>query len=219
MGKNMKSSPTGYSGTPLPRKLGFKSRMRVLAVNAPPHFRGLLSEAPADLAWLPRLAAFDCAVAFATSVSDLRTSFTKLEPKLAQDGMIWIACPKKASGMKTELDENVVRDIGLDVGLIDIKVCAIDATWSGLKFVRRVRDRMKWRAANPVAWHLESSSPRKRGSSGVREKDAGFPPPIKAFQGRLFAGMTSWLMVVSSRFSPESPTLRATRLRGERAAR
>lgn|SRR5450755_2393983 len=110
--------------------------MRVLAVNAPPHFRGLLSEAPADLAWLPRLAAFDCAVAFATSVSDLRRSFSRLEPKLAQDGMIWIAWPKKASGVQTDLNENIVRDIGLDVGLVDIKVCAIDATWSGLKFVR-----------------------------------------------------------------------------------
>lgn len=138
----MKPLPPGYSGTPLPRKLGLKSRMRLLAVNAPPHFRGLLSEAPADLVWLPRLAAFDCAVAFANSVSDVRATFIKLEPKLAQDGLIWIAWPKKASGMKTDLAENIIRDIGLDVGLVDIKVCAIDATWSGLKFVRRVRDRV-----------------------------------------------------------------------------
>jgi len=57
--------------------------------------------------------------------------------------MIWIAWPKKASGVQTDLNENIVRDIGLDVGLVDIKVCAIDATWSGLKFVRRVRDRVK----------------------------------------------------------------------------
>jgi hypothetical protein len=139
----MKPLPTGYSGTPLPGKLGLKSRMRVLAMNAPPHFRGLLSDAPSDLVWLARVAGFDCAIAFATSVSNLRASFIKLEPKLAQDGMIWIAWPKKASGMKTDLDENVVRDIGLDIGLVDVKVCAIDATWSGLKFVRRVRDRVK----------------------------------------------------------------------------
>jgi hypothetical protein len=117
--------------------------MRVLAWNAPPQFRALLSDAPADLAWLARLAAFDCAVAFATSVSDLRAIFTKLEPKLSQDGMIWIAWPKKAAAVKTEVDENLVRDTGLAAGLVDIKVCAIDATWSGLKFVRRVRDRIK----------------------------------------------------------------------------
>jgi hypothetical protein len=117
--------------------------MRVLAWNAPPHFRALLSDAPADLGWLARLAAFDCAVAFATSGSDLRAIFTKLEPKLSQDGMIWIAWPKKAAAAKTEIDENLVRDTGLAAGLVDIKVCAIDATWSGLKFVRRARDRIR----------------------------------------------------------------------------
>jgi hypothetical protein len=123
--------------------LGLKSRMRVLAVGAPPRFRDLLSGAPADLIWLPRLGAFDCALAFATTASDLRKTFARLEPKLAQDGMIWIAWPKKASEMKTELDESIVRHIGLDAGLVDVKVCAIDATWSGLKFVRRVRDRVR----------------------------------------------------------------------------
>jgi hypothetical protein len=139
----LKPPPTGYSGTPLPRKLGLKPGMRVLALNAPPHFRALLADAPADLAWLARAAPFDCAVAFAKSGSELRSIFIKLEPKLAQDGMIWIAWPKKAAAMKTDLHENLVRDIGLDAGLVDIKVCAIDATWSGLKFVRRVRDRIK----------------------------------------------------------------------------
>ncbi len=127
----------------MPRKLGLKPGMRVLAWNAPPHFRALLSDAPAGLAWLARLAAFDCAVAFATSDSALRAIFTKLEPKLSQDGMIWIAWPKKAAAVKTEIDENLVRDTGLAAGLVDIKVCAIDATWSGLKFVRRVRDRIE----------------------------------------------------------------------------
>ncbi len=117
--------------------------MRVLALNPPAHFRALLADAPADLAWLPHVALFDCAVAFAKSAKELRTIFTKLEPKLAQDGMIWVAWPKKAAAMKTDLDENLVRDIGLDAALVDIKVCAIDATWSGLKFVRRVRDRVK----------------------------------------------------------------------------
>jgi hypothetical protein len=139
----LKPAATGYSGTPLPQKLGLKSRMRVVGMNAPQHFRALLAAAPSDLVWLPRLAAFDCAVAFATSAYEVRASFAKLEPKLAQDGMIWISWPKKAAAVKTDLDENVVRNIGLDVGLVDVKVCAIDTTWSGLKFVRRVRDRVK----------------------------------------------------------------------------
>jgi hypothetical protein len=139
----LKPPPAGYSGTPLPRKLGLKPAMRVLALNAPQHFRALLADAPADLDWLPRLASFDCAVGFATSAKELRAVFTKLEPNLAQDGMIWIAWPKKAAAMKTDLDENLVRDIGLGAGLVDIKVCAIDAIWSGLKFVRRVRDRVR----------------------------------------------------------------------------
>ena len=100
-GETLKStSPRGYSGTPLSQKLGLKSRMRVLATAAPQHFRELLSGAPTDIVWLPRLGAFDCAVAFATTASDLRRTFTRLEPKLARDGMIWIAWPKKASGIE-----------------------------------------------------------------------------------------------------------------------
>jgi hypothetical protein len=78
-----------------------------------------------------------------TTPSDLGKTFARLEPKLAPDGMIWIAWPKKASDVKTELNENIVRRTGLDAGLVDVKVCAIDATWSGLKFVRRLRDRVK----------------------------------------------------------------------------
>jgi hypothetical protein len=140
---DLKPQAAGYSGTPLPRKLGLKPGMRVLGMNPPAHFRALLADAPGDLGWLARVADFDCAIAFVTSTKELRAIFTKLEPKLAQDGMIWIAWPKKAVAMKTDLNENLVRDSGLDAGLVDIKVCAIDSTWSGLKFVRRVRDRVK----------------------------------------------------------------------------
>ena len=138
-----KPSPTGYSGTPLAKKLGLKGGMRVLEVDAPAHFRALIADAPADVIWLARTAPFDFGIAFATSAASVRAAFAKLEPKLAQDGMVWISWPKKASAVKTDLDENVVREIGLDAGLVDVKVCAIDATWSGLKFVRRLRDRIK----------------------------------------------------------------------------
>lgn len=137
----VRSASAGYSGTPLPAKLGLKPAMRVLTINAPPGWKLLLAGAPADLVWLPRLSDFDCAIAFATRGKELTAAMDKLEPRLAQNGMIWAAWPKKASGAATDLAEDGVRRIGLTIGLVDVKVCAIDATWSGLKFVRRLKDR------------------------------------------------------------------------------
>ena len=131
---------TGYSGTPLPSKLGLKAGMKFVALNAPPNLDSLLAGAP-DLQRLTRVASFECALAFAASERTLSAHFSKLAPKLLDAGMIWIAWPKKSSGVATELTEDVVRRAGLAAGLIDVKVCAIDATWSGLKFVRRLRDR------------------------------------------------------------------------------
>jgi hypothetical protein len=136
-------NPAGYSGTPLPAKLGLKSGQRVLAVNAPAHFAALVAGAPPDIDWLPRLSAFDVALVFVADRAALAHELGRLNAKLPDAGMIWVAWPKKASGVSTELTENIVRAVGLDVGLVDVKVCAIDATWSGLKFVRRLRDRKK----------------------------------------------------------------------------
>jgi len=136
----VKTASAGYSGTPLPQKLGLKSGMRFVALNAPPNLDALLAGAP-DLQHLSRAATFDCALAFTTTGRVLASLVGKLEPKLVDTGMIWIAWPKKASGVATELTEGVVRKAGLAAGLVDVKVCAIDGTWSGLKFVRRLRDR------------------------------------------------------------------------------
>jgi hypothetical protein len=130
----------GYSGTPLPQKLGLKSGMRFLALNAPPELDLILAGAP-DLQRLTRIAAFDCALAFATTERVLAALFTALPPRLGDAGMIWVAWPKKTSNVATDLTEDVVRRAGLPARLVDVKVCAIDATWSGLKFVRRLRDR------------------------------------------------------------------------------
>ena len=132
----------GYSGTPLPAKLGLKSGQRVLAVNPPAHLPDLLSGAPVDLNWLHRATAFDVALVFVTDRATLSREFRRLAPKLPDAGMIWIAWPKKTSGVVTELTEDIVRETGLAAELVDVKVCAIDATWSGLKFVRRLRDRV-----------------------------------------------------------------------------
>ena len=131
----------GYSGTPLPAKLGLKPGQRVLAVNPPAHLSDLLADAPADLHWLTRIAAFDVALVFVADRATLVREFRRLAPKLADAGMVWIAWPKKTSGVVSDLSEDIVRATGLAAGLVDVKVCAIDATWAGLKFVRRLRDR------------------------------------------------------------------------------
>jgi hypothetical protein len=138
----MKPATAGYSGTPLPSKLGLKSGMKFIALNAPPDLDVLLAGAP-DLQRLARVAPFECALAFVTTERALSAHFAKLAPKLVDAGMIWIAWPKKASGVASELTEDVVRRAGLAAGLVDVKVCAIDVTWSGLKFVRRLRDRRR----------------------------------------------------------------------------
>ena len=136
----MKTQTAGYSGTPLWQKLGLKPRMRLLALEAPPNLDALLAGAP-DLERLACATTFDCALAFAKTPSAVTAVLARLEPKLPDGGLIWIAWPKKTSGVSTDLDEDVVRRIGLAAKLVDVKVCAIDATWSGLKFVRRLRDR------------------------------------------------------------------------------
>ncbi len=136
----MKPATAGYSGTPLPFKMGLKSGMKFIALNAPADLDMLLADAP-NLERLARVAPFECALAFVTTERALAAHFAKLAPKLVDAGMIWIAWPKKASGVATELTEDVVRRAGLAAGLVDVKVCAIDLTWSGLKFVRRLRDR------------------------------------------------------------------------------
>ena len=131
----------GYSGTPLPRKLGVKPESRVLVVAGPPGFT--LDPLPSDAVVHTRAgaSAYDVVVAFCPDARRLRARFAKSAGRLTTAGALWIAWPKRASGVATDLDENVVRDFGLDEGLVDVKVAAIDATWSGLKFVRRVRDR------------------------------------------------------------------------------
>ena len=131
---------TGYSGTPLPKKLGFKAGQRVLFVAAPSHLDELIAGAPA-FTRLARLAPFDFALAFVTAQAALRHELDRLAPRLDDAGMIWIAWPKKTSGVASDVNENDVRREAIARGLVDVKVCAIDATWSGLKLVRRVANR------------------------------------------------------------------------------
>jgi hypothetical protein len=135
-------SSAGYSGTPLPRKLGIREGSRLLLVDAPADFAATLGELPPGVELLEAGAgAVDVAILFALGAATVRARFADLAASLEPAGGLWIAWPKRSSGVATELDENVVREIGLAAGLVDNKVCAIDATWSGLRFVWRLRDR------------------------------------------------------------------------------
>lgn len=130
------AATAGYSGTPLPAKLGIFENARVLVIDAPPDLERLLAGAPATIE-LERLAAFDIALAFVTREAKLAAALKRLLPKLAVRGMIWICWPKRTSGLAIDVTEDTVRKHALPLGLVDVKVCAIDVTWSGLKLVRR----------------------------------------------------------------------------------
>jgi hypothetical protein len=132
----------GYSGTPLPKKLGIKPGARVWLVDAPADVR---SELSAVLAGCENgsggKAPLDFTMVFTKSKAELAKQFARISKLLAPAGMLWVSWPKKSSGVATDLDENMVREIGLGAGLVDVKVCAVTEVWSGLKFVRRVKDR------------------------------------------------------------------------------
>ena len=131
------ATPAGYSGKPLWQKLGLKVGQRLFVADAPQHLPQLLAGAPESITRLTRLAEFDIALLFVTSRAALAGTLARTLPKLADGGMIWIAWPKKASGVATDVTEDTVRDVALPLGIVDVKVCAIDATWSGLKLLRR----------------------------------------------------------------------------------
>lgn len=134
------AKPDGYSGTPLVAKLGIRTGARIQLVNAPAGFDETLGDMPAA-AKPVATGTLDFAMLFVRKKSDLEKRFPRLRDRLESNGMLWIAWPKKTSGVDTDLSEGIVRGIGLDAGLVDVKVCAVDLTWSGLKFVRRLRDR------------------------------------------------------------------------------
>ncbi len=132
----------GYSGTPLPRKLGIKPGHRVLALNAPEGFAGTLGELPDGVAVGGRARGrADVIVSFHDRRAELARRMPKLRELMEPAAGLWIAWPKRASKLPTDLTEDVVRELALANTLVDNKVCAIDETWSGLRLVIRLRDR------------------------------------------------------------------------------
>ena len=134
----------GYSGTPLVQKLGVKVGHKVSLVKAPAGFKQELGPLPEEARFTSaQQSPLQVVLLFVKSRADLESQFGELARRLEPAGMLWVAWPKKASGVATDLTENVVREVGLQAGLVDIKVCAVNEVWSGLKFVIRVKDRPK----------------------------------------------------------------------------
>ncbi len=138
----MAAGTAGYSGTPLAAKLGIKPGTRLALIHAPDHVEDLLAPIP-DGVRVRRMARgpVEVAVAFYTRARALEREITHLRDVIVVDGGLWLAWPKKSSGVETDIVFDVVQQAGLGVGLVDNKVAAIDGTWSGLRFVVRRRDR------------------------------------------------------------------------------
>lgn len=132
----------GYSGTPLPKKLGIKQGHDVAFVRAPDDFERALGELPDGVRVKSRATGpLDVIVFFVTRRSELEKRFERFKAAMDPAAGFWVAWPKRASGVETDMTEDVARDVGLAHGLVDNKVCAIDDTWSGLRLVIRLKDR------------------------------------------------------------------------------
>jgi len=134
----MMSAVAGYSGTPLAKKLGIKDGARVCLTNAPAHYARLVAPLPDGVRMVKAIDdKTDLIHIFATRRRDLETGLKRAIQLMRTDAAIWVSWPKKASGLATDISEDTIRDVALPMGLVDIKVCAVDETWSGLKLVIR----------------------------------------------------------------------------------
>ena len=132
----------GYSLRSLPEKLGIKAGHRIAFVAAPKGFDAILGPLPLGVRRARELrGSIDVTVMFAGDAAGLGRKLRSAKRAMSPAGMLWVCWPKKTSGVVSDVDENFVREIGLAAGLVDVKICAIDTTWSGLKFVYRLRDR------------------------------------------------------------------------------
>ena len=137
-------APSGYSGTPLARKLGIKSGFKCRLIDQPEYYFELFTDMPADVSFLSDKKIKKNFIHFFTrSAKELEKQIVSLWSEIGPDGMIWVSWPKKAAKIEADITENQVRSLALAYGLVDVKVCAVDDIWSGLKLVIRVKDRLK----------------------------------------------------------------------------
>lgn len=134
----------GYSGTPLSKKLGYKAGQRVCAPGAPPNYRKMLEPLPEGIEFQARVSkTTDVVHLFTRSKAELEKNLMAWLKVLGHDAVIWVSWPKKTSKVETDITEDTIRAVALPMGLVDIKVCAVDETWSGLKLVLRKELRPK----------------------------------------------------------------------------
>jgi hypothetical protein len=134
----VKPDAAGYSGTPLAKKLGVKEACRLLVLNPPDDYEGLLAPLPSGVEFVSRAdQGVDIAHLFVTRKADLVKHLATLRNKLKPDAALWVSWPKKAARVPTDITEDVIREVALPIGFVDIKVCAVTQVWSGLKLVVR----------------------------------------------------------------------------------
>jgi hypothetical protein len=132
----------GYSGTPLPQKLGIKPGATVVVINAPSDYQKLLGKSASEVRFTIRAGAGANFIhLFTKRRAELEKQLARLRQKLADSGTLWVSWPKKSAGVVTDVTEDVIRDVALPLGFVDIKVCAVDETWSGLKLMIRRANR------------------------------------------------------------------------------
>jgi hypothetical protein len=132
----------GYSGTSLAKKLGIKAGAKLMLINAPDYYLELFTDMPADVYFTDVVSIENDVIHFfSKSADECRAKLPELMKQIKQEGMIWISWPKKASKVMTNITEDLIRNFALQIGLVDIKVCAVDEVWSGLKLVIPVKNR------------------------------------------------------------------------------
>lgn len=132
------STTPGYSGTPLARKLGIKPGFRIVLVDAPDDYAGLVSPLPDDVDFATRVTAgINMVHLFCTQRATLARALAHLRDRIRPDAMVWVSWPKRAAKVPTDVTEDTIRDVALPLGFVDVKVCAISDVWSGLKLVIR----------------------------------------------------------------------------------
>ena len=138
---NFSMPDIGYFGTPLAKKLGLKSPLKLLTINAPKEYRSWLGDLPKGVSLMTKKSKPEAVHVFTTESVFLNATLSKLRNELKQDGFVWVSWPKKASKVPTDITEDTIREIALPLGFVDIKVCAVSEVWSGLKLVIRKTER------------------------------------------------------------------------------
>ena len=134
----------GYSGTPLVKKLGIRPNEKVIALNAPDHYEELLDRLPDGALIADRVTANPAFVhLFVTERAELARTLSTLRTKLDDAGMVWVSWPKKSAKVPTDVTEDTIREVALPLGFVDVKVCAVDEKWSGLKLMIRRENRSR----------------------------------------------------------------------------